>query len=236
MSYHGTIWEQKTCTEVRNIEFISKQLCQFFVFTFLSLQLKISVHHCILIKFCCLIAFPPHPLAYFSIEVLLEVQPGEIPASQPLMRALVKLLGLKCHCRIYLWWSLPSMFLLVVSLLRLYSFSLSCLDWIKYWSSQSTKLGQWLILIPMKVTSSLLTIILNMIVKRLLGCTVNFTVQPKNNACAITYFCARRASFLAPFCCSLSQSTFYMCPCMITYCHRRVLIGWINSMPRMTLQ
>ena len=74
MSYHGTIWEQKTCTEVPNIEFISKQLCQFFVFTFLSLQLKISVHPYILIKFCCLIAFPPHPLAYFFIEVLLEVQ------------------------------------------------------------------------------------------------------------------------------------------------------------------
>ena len=75
----------------------------------------------------------------------------------------------------------------------------------------------------MKVTSSLLTIV--------------FTVLPKNNARAITSFCARKlATFLAPFCCSLSQATFSMCPCMITYCHRRVLIGWINSMPLMMLK
>ena len=53
---------EKPCTEVRNIEFISKQPSQFFVFTFLSLQFKFSVHSCIL---CCLIAFPPHPFAYF---------------------------------------------------------------------------------------------------------------------------------------------------------------------------
>ena len=62
----------------------------------------------------------------------------------------------------------------------------------------------------MKVTSSLLTIV--------------FTVQPKNNAHAITSFCTRKiATFLAPFCCSLSQATCYMYPCMITYCHHRVL-------------
>ena len=72
----------------------------------------------------------------------------------------------------------------------------------------------------MKVTSSLLTIV--------------FAVEPKNNAHAITFFCTSKlATFLAPFCSSLSQATFYMCPCMITYCHRRVLIGWINSMPLM---
>ena len=40
----------------------------------MSLQWEFSVHPCISIKFCCLIAFPPHPLAYYFIEVLLEVQ------------------------------------------------------------------------------------------------------------------------------------------------------------------
>ena len=53
---------KKPRTEVRNIEFISKQPSQFFVFTILPLQFKFSVHLCIL---CCLIAFPPHPFAYF---------------------------------------------------------------------------------------------------------------------------------------------------------------------------
>ena len=53
---------RKPSTEVRNIEFISKQPSKFFVFTFLSLQFKFSVNSCIL---CCLIAFPPHPFAYF---------------------------------------------------------------------------------------------------------------------------------------------------------------------------
>ena len=50
---------------VRNVEFISKQPCQFFVFTFLSLQFKFSVHPCILF---CLLAFPPHPFPYFLIS------------------------------------------------------------------------------------------------------------------------------------------------------------------------
>ena len=53
---------RRPCIEVRNIEFILKQPSQFFVFTFLSLQFKFSVHLCIL---CCLIAFPPHPFAHF---------------------------------------------------------------------------------------------------------------------------------------------------------------------------
>ena len=53
---------KKPCTEVRNIEFISKQTSKFFVFTFLSLQFKFSVHSCII---CRLIAFPCHPFAYF---------------------------------------------------------------------------------------------------------------------------------------------------------------------------
>ena len=53
---------KKPCTQIRNIEFISKQPSKFFVFTFSSLQFKFSVHSCIL---CCLIAFPPHPFAYF---------------------------------------------------------------------------------------------------------------------------------------------------------------------------
>ena len=44
----------------------AKQQCQFFVFTFLSLQLKFSVHSCIL---RCLIAFPPHQFAYLLISV-----------------------------------------------------------------------------------------------------------------------------------------------------------------------
>ena len=50
---------------VRNVEFISKQPCQFFVFTLLSLQFKCSVHPCILF---CLLAFPPHPFPYFLIS------------------------------------------------------------------------------------------------------------------------------------------------------------------------
>ena len=50
---------------VRNVECISKQLCQFFVFTFLSLQFKFSVHPCILF---CLLAFPPHLFPYFLIS------------------------------------------------------------------------------------------------------------------------------------------------------------------------
>ena len=54
--------EKKRCTGVLNIEFISKQSSQFFVFAFLSLQFKFSIHPCIL---CCLIATPPHPFAYF---------------------------------------------------------------------------------------------------------------------------------------------------------------------------
>ena len=54
--------EKKRCTGVRNIEFTSKQSSQFFVFTFLSLQFKFSIHPCIL---CCLIAIPPHLFAYF---------------------------------------------------------------------------------------------------------------------------------------------------------------------------
>ena len=46
----------------KNREFISKQPSQFFLFTFLSLQFKFSIHSCIL---CCLIAFPSEPFAYF---------------------------------------------------------------------------------------------------------------------------------------------------------------------------
>ena len=38
-------------------------LFQNFVFTFLSLQFKFRVHPCIVL--CCLIAFLPHPFAYF---------------------------------------------------------------------------------------------------------------------------------------------------------------------------
>ena len=53
---------KKPCTDVRNIELISKQPSQVFVFTFLSLQFKFRVHSCLL---CCLIAFPSHPFAYF---------------------------------------------------------------------------------------------------------------------------------------------------------------------------
>ena len=52
---------KESCTEVRNIEFISRQPSKFFVFTFCSLQFKFSVHSCIL---CYLIVFPSHPFAY----------------------------------------------------------------------------------------------------------------------------------------------------------------------------
>ena len=53
---------KKQCTEVRNIEFLSKQPSKFFVFTFLSLQFKCSAHSCIL---CYLISFRSYPFAYF---------------------------------------------------------------------------------------------------------------------------------------------------------------------------
>ena len=36
--------EKKPCTEVQDIEFISKQPSEFLVFTFLSLQFKFSIH------------------------------------------------------------------------------------------------------------------------------------------------------------------------------------------------
>ena len=56
----------------RNIEFISKQACRFFVPTLMSLQLQFRVHPCILIKLCCprrkvcmILAFPPHPFSSF---------------------------------------------------------------------------------------------------------------------------------------------------------------------------
>ena len=60
------MWQvrKKTCTEVRDIKFISKQTHQFFVFTFLSVQFKFSVHFIHSCLLCCLIAFPPHPFAY----------------------------------------------------------------------------------------------------------------------------------------------------------------------------
>ena len=70
---------KKPSTEVRNIEFISKQPSQFFVFTFLSLQFKFSVHPCIL---CCLIAFPPHPFAYFLTSGYLLQTPDNSNFSQ----------------------------------------------------------------------------------------------------------------------------------------------------------
>ena len=50
---------------VRNVEFISKQPCQFFVFTFLSLS---SNPVSIPVYFFCLLAFPPHPFPYFLIS------------------------------------------------------------------------------------------------------------------------------------------------------------------------
>ena len=50
--YKGvTSQEKKPCTEVPDIEFISKQPCQFFAFTFLSLQFKFGVHSCIFFFF-----------------------------------------------------------------------------------------------------------------------------------------------------------------------------------------
>ena len=58
---------KKACTEVRNIEFVSKQPSKFFVFTFLSLQFKFSVHSCIL---SCLIAFPPIHLLISLLPVI----------------------------------------------------------------------------------------------------------------------------------------------------------------------
>ena len=48
MLYARVKSRNKPCTEVRNIDFISKQPSEFFVFTFLSLQFKFSVHSRIL--------------------------------------------------------------------------------------------------------------------------------------------------------------------------------------------
>ena len=70
---------KKPCTGVRNIEFISKQPSQFFVFTILSLQFKFSVHPCIL---CSLIAFPPHPFAYFLTSGYLLQTPNHSNSQQ----------------------------------------------------------------------------------------------------------------------------------------------------------
>ena len=78
--------KKQQCTEVRTFNLSIKQQCQFFVFTFMSLQFKFSVHSCILIKLCCLIFFKiyisccpkcevcmilasPLPFAYFLISV-----------------------------------------------------------------------------------------------------------------------------------------------------------------------
>ena len=72
-------WGRKPSTEVRNIDFISKQQSQFFVFTFLSLQFKFSIHPCIL---CCLVAFPPHPFAYFLTSGYLLQTPDNSNFSQ----------------------------------------------------------------------------------------------------------------------------------------------------------
>ena len=55
---------KKARTEVRNIEFISKEPSQFFVFTFWSLQFKYSVHPCVL---CCL------PPIHLLISLLLVI-------------------------------------------------------------------------------------------------------------------------------------------------------------------
>ena len=66
----GKLKKQQRCNEVRNIEFISKQPCQFFVFTLLSPQFKFGVHPCILIKLCCLIPFSKYQsLFLLALEV-----------------------------------------------------------------------------------------------------------------------------------------------------------------------
>ena len=43
----ATCRKKKQCTEVQNIEFINKQQCQFFVFTFISPQFKFTFHPCV---------------------------------------------------------------------------------------------------------------------------------------------------------------------------------------------
>ena len=58
-----------------NIEFISKQPSKLFVFTFLLLQFKFSVHSRTL---CCLIAFPSHPFAYFLTSGYLLQTPDNL--------------------------------------------------------------------------------------------------------------------------------------------------------------
>ena len=69
-------WQFENINSVQNNELISKQPCQFFAFIFLSLQFKFSVHLCILIKLCCLIAFPPYPFDYFIIFSYLPWTPN----------------------------------------------------------------------------------------------------------------------------------------------------------------
>ena len=63
---------KKPCTEVRDIRFISKQPSKFFVFTFLSLEFKFSVHSCI---HCSLTAVASHRFAYFLTSGYLHRTP-----------------------------------------------------------------------------------------------------------------------------------------------------------------
>ena len=72
---------RRPCIEVRNTEFILKPPSQFFVFPFLSLQFKLSVHLCIL---CCLIAFPQHPFAHFPTSGYLLQTPDKCRCRFPL--------------------------------------------------------------------------------------------------------------------------------------------------------
>ena len=69
-------WQFENISSVQNNELIWKQPCQFFAFIFLSLQFKFSVHLCILIKLCCLIAFPPYKFDYFIIFSYLPWTPN----------------------------------------------------------------------------------------------------------------------------------------------------------------
>ena len=66
---HDKSDNKKQFTEVRNIEFFSKQPRQFFVFTFLSLQFKFSELPCIINKLSCLIPFSKYQFTHTFVDL-----------------------------------------------------------------------------------------------------------------------------------------------------------------------
>ena len=99
---------KKACTEVLQ----SEQPSKFFVFTFLTLQFKFSVHSCIL---CCSIAFPPiHLLISLLPVIFFKLAITRTPDNSNFSRfpLKVRVIGSRlyfmvahnCHCLLFLPW------------------------------------------------------------------------------------------------------------------------------------